>query len=65
MDKKQVTKLNNALFNNNLVKSVNAITNMFLNNGKMVIVLNNHITGKLTMFFNNVFGANGYDVKSI
>jgi hypothetical protein len=62
MSNDQILKLNNSLYLNKLVVTNNAIKAIDDNNGFQLVKLNSHITGKLTMLFNNLFGANGYSI---
>lgn len=64
MSNSSITKLNNALYYNKLSAVNNPVKSIKDINGLQVIELNslNCLTGKLTMFFNSIFGANGYQL---
>ena len=64
MSNSQIKKLNNALYVNRIVIANNTIKAIKDINGFQIVELNNknYLTGKLTMFFNCVFGANAYDI---
>lgn len=67
MDNTNIKKLNNALYVNKCSLISNSIQDIIDKNGFQVVRLsankNNKITGKMTMFFNQVFGPGNYSIQ--